>query len=632
MATLEGSITTNKGLALISKLLASQGALEITRVAVGDGTPPTTPENLNALVHQLRNATIEEVTNPGDGEARIVVTVSSVGVTTGFFIKEIGVFARDTDGSEILYTYAGFADNPQWIRPQGAAITNVATYDLNTVIDRVSGISVTIDPSSFATKAQITSLESRISALEKQEHVKIYGVRWPRGSSVSAGERTHDAVGLIAQVGVDDQIVTNNFDSIWPWAGRRRCNGYRDADGEFIVTAYEGEPGYTTNDPAKLVYNETPLFYYYDDIDEADGYEKKLISMYPVPGFLPSPACIAKDGSLRQHSYSAAYLIAMEGASGSEKPSSRSGVYSDYGSLNTWVANAKKLGAQYTIDLMENWFVEEILMYVEFATKNIQNVMYGCATLPYSEAHRALVAETGVNRITITKDQAAGYVVGQAISISANYIYSDELAKNRVITKIEDKSTTETYLYFDGAAVNIPLNAYVSSRPWHNGATDVVKASSGSIKSNTSGKYPCVYRGRENPYGNAWQNIGDVLAGREGTEGNYRYFIAYLPDATKYASGAITSDYVKLSYDMANADGYVKEFGIDDKYPWVRFATAVGGGSTTYYADYYAYTRDAVGAFVAGGYLGSGTSAGPGCRDCWTTPSDSSWNRRARLS
>ena len=166
---MDGSITTNKGIALIGKLLAQKGALQITRVAVGDGTPPASPATLNALVHELKNATIESVDNPKNGEAKIVVTVSSIGVTQGFFVKEIGVFAKDTDGREILYAYAGFSDNPQWIRPEGTAITNVATYDINTIIDRVSEVKVTIDPSSLATKADLTKLDDRISALERKE-------------------------------------------------------------------------------------------------------------------------------------------------------------------------------------------------------------------------------------------------------------------------------------------------------------------------------------------------------------------------------------------------------------------------------------------------------------------------------
>lgn len=617
---MDGSITTNKGIALIAKLLAQKGDLQITRVAVGDGTPPSTPATLNALVHQLKNANIEQVTNPKNGEAKIVVTVSSIGVTTGFFIREIGVFAKDTDGSEILYSYAGFSDNPQWIRPEGAAITNVATYDLNTIIDRVANVQVTIDPSSLATKEQLEAFEDRISALEKKEHVKIYGVRWPKGGSASKGERIYDSVGMTAEVGVGDAVVVNDFDSAYPFAGRRRCNGYRDADRTFHVTAYEGEPGYSINDPDKLVYVETPEFYFFDGID--GDYEVKAVSTYPVPGFIHVP-----------RTYSGAYLVAMEGESTAQVPTSRSGVFSDYGSLNTWATNIRKLGTQYTGMLALDQYIDHLLMTIEFGTKDVQTVMMGCCNLPYNAEHVALVAETGVNRICITKAQAASYVVGQAISISATAYHLDDVAKNRTITAITDKSTEETYLYFDGAAVNIAVGYYVSSRPWVNGSTDVVAASSGSPVDNTSGKYPCVYRKKENPYGNAWVNVADLLASREGSsEEDYKYYMNYLPDPTKYSAGAITDDYVKLSYEMPGTNGYVKEFSVDEKYPWVRMAKTIGASSATYYADYYYAATVAVGAVLVGGYLNHGRNAGPGCFNCNNAPSYSYWNRRARLS
>lgn len=627
---MDGSITTNKGIALIGKLLASKGPLKITRVAVGDGTPPSSPATLNRLVHELKNANVERLDNPKNGEAKIVITVSSIGVETGFFIKEIGVFAEDPDDGEILYSYAGFSDNPQWIRPEGAAITNVATYDLNTVVDRVSEIQVTIDPSSLATKEQLESLDKRISELEKQEHVRIYGVRWPKGTSNSAGERIYDAVGMVANAGVGSQTVVNDFDEVYPFAGRRRCNGYRDADRTFHVTAYEGEPGYTTNDPAKLVYVETPLFYYFDGFD--GDYEVKAVSSYPVPGFLPSPAHLNPDGTVSQYAYSGAYLVAMEGTSGQEKPSSRAGVFSDYNSLNGWATDIKKLGNQYTGMRIADQYVDTILMMVEFATKDMQTVMQGCTTLPYSAEHKALATESSVNRILITKAQAAGYVVGQAISISAKNEWSDEIAKNRTITAITDKDTEETYLYFDGAAVNIATGNIVSSRPWVNGAADTVAASSGSTVNNTSGKYPCKYRGKENPYGNSWVNVADLLAVRKGTEGSYTYHMAYLPDPTKYAAGSVSGDYVELDYQMPGSDGYVKEWNVDERYPFIRMAKTLGASSTTYYADYYYYSRIAVSAVIVGGRLDSGRSAGPCYFNCYSAPSSSNWYRRARLS
>lgn len=172
----------------------------------------------------------------------------------------------------------------------------------------------------------------------------------------------------------------------------------------------------------------------------------------------------------------------------------------------------------------------------------------------------------------------------------------------------------------------------MSSRPWVNGAADVVAASSGSTVDNTSGKYPFIYRGKENPYANAWVNVADVLATREGSEGNYKYYMNYLPDPTKYAGGTVSSDYVKLSYEMAKDGGYVKELGKDKRYPFIRMTSVVGGSSTTYYADYYWPAQSAVCAVFAGGDLGDGRGYGPRYFSCNYAPSFSGWARRARLS
>lgn len=388
---------------------------------------------------------------------------------------------------------------------------------------------------------------------------------------------------------------------------------------ESHLRRYEGEPGYTTNDPAKLVYVETPEFYYFDGID--GDYEVMAVSTYPVPGFEFMP-----------RTYSAAYLVAMEGETDSKKPTSRSGVFSDYNSLNGWATDIKKLGSQYTGMLAVDNYIDGLLMMVEFGTKDVQTVIVGASTLPYSDSHVALAAEDSANRILITKEQAAGYVVGQTISLSKSNIWSDEVAKNRIITKIEDKSTDQTYLYFDGAAVSVTEGCHVSSRPWVNGAADIVAASSGSTVDNTSGKYPFIYRGKENPYANAWVNVADLLQVREGAEGSYKYHMAYLPDPTKYAGGTVSSDYVQLDFEMPGQDGYVKELGKDPRYPFIRVTKTIGGSSSTYYADYYWYGRNAVNAVIAGGILNDGRYCGPRCFHCFNAPSYSAWTRRARLS
>lgn len=404
----------------------------------------------------------------------------------------------------------------------------------------------------------------------------VYGARWAEGSSASAGERVGDAAGLVANAGVGDEVVQNDFDGVYPWAGRRRCNGYRDSDGEFVVTAYEGEAGYSQTDPDKLVYVETPLFYYFDGVK--DGYEQKLISMLPQPGFSPSPACIKPDGSLRTHSYSAAYLMALEDG----KATSRAGAFSAYGASGDLYAAARTLGNQYTPMRTADVYVDNLLMTVEFATKNLQSVMAGATDLPTVDTHTALAAEAGANRIAIAKAQAALYTVGQTISLSNTSLWNEELAANRRVTQIVEKDATNSYIYFDGEAVDIATTTRIFSRAWINGAADGVAATSGSPGSNQSGKYPCVYRGKENPYGNGGQMLGDLLVKAETAGGAKSAY--FLPDAREF-TGSIDEHCVKLDVPFPAAGGYIQSFTQDARYPWVRVPQETGGSATTYYAD-----------------------------------------------
>lgn len=89
---------------------------------------------------------------------------------------------------------------------------------------------------------------------------------------------------------------------------------------------------------------------------------------------------------------------------------------------------------------------------------------------------------------------------------------------------------------------------------------------------------------------------------------------------------------MKLSYEMAKDGGYVKELGKDKRYPFIRMTSVVGGSSTTYYADYYWPAQSAVCAVIAGGDLSNGRLYGPRSFGCIVAPSDSTWDRRARLS
>ena len=482
-----------------------------------------------------------------------------------------------------------------------------------------------------ATNANTAAANAQ-NALTELEGASVarYGVKF--GGSANSGatvQRLYNAFGLTANVGTDTETATNDFDNIYPWSGRKRCCGYWGENGSFVVNAYEGEPGYTTDGSNGEVWVETPLFYYKHTYGD-DGSEEIVITSHPIGGFEPSPIHINEDGSLSQKAYTAAYPMAVV----DNKPTSRSGVYTPIMSLNSGMTNARLMGEKYTTTTAAEQYVKCLLMWVEFATRDIQTKMKGCSSLSYSADHKATVAEDATNRIIISSNYTAAYVIGQGIAIGTS-LGSANIANNRTVTAIEVYDDSNSAITFDGDPVNIAVGNIVFAIAWKTGSCDSVISSSGSPVSNTSGKYTCIYRGEETPFGNAYEWISDVLFKREGsgtTEDPYSYDIYFLKDPTKYSNGNITDNYVKANYQLPTADGYVKKLGIDSRFPWLRIPSEVGASTTTYYADYYNRPAYAVTAAAVGGLWSSGAGCGPCAWGCYGAPSAADVYRRARLS
>ena len=467
------------------------------------------------------------------------------------------------------------------------------------------------------------------AALENISSVTQYGVRFEgAANSGDTVTRLYDAQGLVAGVGTDTQTAVNDFDHIYPWGARRRCCGTFDETGNFVVNAYEGEAGYATDGTGGEVWVEHSLFYY-KHIYDGDA-EEILISAFPIGGFLPAPIFVLPDGTVSQKAYTAAYPMATVDG----KATSRSGVFSDICSLNSAMTTARTLGKNYTATTTAEWYTDCLYMWVEFATRDLQSVMAGASSLPYHNTNTATVAETNVNRMIVANAVADAFVVGQTIGIGTS-LGGTQIASNRVVTAIDVYDADNKAISFDGSPVNIAVGNIVWSSVYINGTCDHVLSSSGSPVSNTSGKYNCIYRGKETPYGNAFEWISDILLKREGggtIEDPYIYDIYYLPDPAKYANGVITDDYIKLNYQLPADDGYIKKLGFDSRYPHLRLPAQLGGSSSAYYTDYYYPPANDICAAHVGGFVSYGKNDGPCYWYCHYQPTLISNSRRARLS
>lgn len=417
-------------------------------------------------------------------------------------------------------------------------------------------------------------MDKRFTKLERGLGTGVYGVAWDKSSNPTL-TRINDSVGMVANVGVDGEVVQNDFDFV-PIFGEMA--EVEDALGnvfiripKFYIKKTDG-PDFKTWQVSKVRYAGFYLPWCFWDFEKGEELPYIDVGKYT--------ASLSPDNKLQSIP--------------DVPPFVRGNIvqFRDY-------AKANGKGYQqldiHVIDIIRT------LMFIEFATLNIQSIMMGYVNCRYgAEADLAEVSESAANRIIINSTSADNYRVRQTISIGTSR-YGTNVCYGRVITAIETYDANNKAIYFDGEPVDIAVGNFLMNSGTVNGFSRGIASSSGSIGDNTSGKYPCVWRGIENPFGNIWQFVDGI---------NITDNQAWVAkDAEVYASNLFTSPYEQLGYINANTNGYPKEMGYDRQNPSAELPIALGGGSSSYYSDYY-YQEAGQRIAPFGGFWFGGSAAG----------------------
>lgn len=497
---------------------------------------------------------------------------------------------------------------------------------------------------------------------EFEEYPK-YGVSGVGGSSPSL-TRLWDAVNKTATPGTDAAAGSSDFDTLPPF-NRKKCVGnwiIVNGKAVFNVQAYQGDADYAEDGSmGDYVAVEVPPVYWYEDKETGTiG-----VSPGPHPGWEPHPVCVDKDGHVREKTYLPVYALAMKDGHAVSLP----GYQNYFGSYKSNWDQARTYGDGVSFldfAIIEPSAVDHyewLMQTIEFATQNMQTVMNGAVSMRY--AADKITAKPDANKIVVTAAIGDNFVVGQTIYIGPGQGDTPaSVAAYNILTAIEkcnedgtlnDSGTYRLFTYdgTDRSSSITPGTTTVSSRPWITGATQgyapsvpAVLGHTGSPVSNSSGKYPMMYRWRENVYGNQNMTCLDLMDARVADDDSYKlqwYFhpelqgkgaTAYYPsttskpdlsDLTNNAKGwkLLSVETPKESYN----DGYIKEESADDRWPHVRVPTLTTGGSATTYACDYAYLVNsyAVRAVRRRGFMFSGAHSGPRCVFAYAAPSSGHW-------
>lgn len=577
MAEFNKLIITNKGQALMAKLIAGTTTVEFTKIRTSTNVYTNAQIlTLTALANVKQTTDVSRVIRTNNVAVQVEGAIENSKLTTGYKINSVGLYAKDPDEGEILYAVASVAssDNGAWMPPYNGVALSGVYFKLTTTVSNSDNVTLQVDQAAVATVGDIQDLQNQIADLEAFIGYKdndIYGVEVD-----FVNKKFTRLAGAVGKSG------GASFDGVHCFGGRKRCNLTDDGK----VVAYHGDAGYsetgaltqaitigeTTYPVGTKVQTmvEQPKFYYkvvpleLEIISEGDNYghhmRKGRYYVSPVPklGFKLHPAFI-RDGKEKDF----VYLSAFEG------------------SLYDVSANA------YILDDSQ---VASFVASTGDKLSSIANAkpMSGL-TQDMTRAKTRIIAE---NRGTGWEQETVQMASASQLLMLVEY------ATFNMQTAIGNGNVSKT----DDGTTNMAENT---------GATTSLGNASGVV-TNTNGILIVSYRGEENPWGNIWKwvdgiNIQNPTPFAAGQHGN-----VYVADHG-FADEISASPYEDTGIHPCYGEGYVSAFGYNEKFDWLFIPTEHSGNSSLPVGDYMYNSQPGWRVARLGGSWAYGSMAGAFC-------------------
>ena len=579
MAEFSKLVITKKGQALIAKVLAGTAKdVDFTKVATSKATYQVGElEGLTALPDIMQEAGISRKTRTNAVAVKLETAFSNTGLTVGYSMNTLGLYAADPEEGEILYAAAVETSGNCYMPAYNGITVSGAYITLITTVGNAENVNLEVNPGAVATIGDIQALEQEIADLRA-----FIGYTEPDIYGVEVDFKNRRFTRLAGAVGLNPGA---DFDSVNAFGGRKRCI----LTNEGVVLAYYGDAAYTetgallravtigeTTYPVGTkvqVMVEQPRFYYkvvpleLEPISGGDGHHMRKARYYvsdqPRSGFKLHP--LFKYNTAENEKV---YLSAFEGCLWDK-------------SANTYLLNDEQV-ADFAADMLSS----------------IGNAK------PVSGLTQNL---TRANARALAHNRGTGWEIQTAASASASQMLMlVEYASFNMQEKI-------------GVGVTSKVDDGATSMTEITGATTNLGNASGAVM-NANNFNVVTYRGEENLWGNIWTFVDGMNINAKGI---HKLYVADHAFADSVLDGA----YKDTGITLAKANGYVSAFGYNEAFDWLFVTSEVLGNSSLPVGDYFwqNHTYNAVMIALLGAPWNRCASAGA---FCWHVDSAPSYRHR----
>ena len=421
---------------------------------------------------------------------------------------------------------------------------------------------------------------------------RVHGVTTPRyaKSTSMIGELTDDSTGLTCTPSTESTAGSDPFAHL-PQFWCLEVSAEKNTDGShtiYYVEHIDDTSDVRSGEHLCWVLQKNTYKREYQDKD----YKYLKTRCTPAPGYKRWKEGTDRTGKVHEYMAHPKYYAGIDADGGITcgtglKPVNRT-------SHQTGVTRWRGRGAQYSGASGSLPKFLDAMIRLKYGRKGNSGKIEGCVN--YNYQYTVAVSETGVERVILTKEQAANLLVGSAVMLgiqsgsdrntASNYsIFDGKLITAIETVTIEEKEYSAVYVDNGGKTFDTTAGStYLSTSPYYSGWNDNVLGRDGSRYSPTSGKEPGMIQGVEFMNGSYLIVSDELWQWSTDADGNYNFDCFKCYDQSKVGS-AINENYEQITgahlvypAGTGGAWTYITDNIIDDDVLWPEATTASGSG------------------------------------------------------
>lgn len=469
---------------------------------------------------------------------------------------------------------------------------------------------------------------------------RVHGATTPRYSKSTSmiGELTDDSAGLTCTPSTESTAGSDPFAHL-PQFWCLEVAAEKKADGSHEIFYVEH-----IDDTAKVRGGEHLCWVLQKNTYKREWQDKDYKYLKtrctPAPGYKRWKEGTDRTGKVHEYMAHPKYYAGIDADGGITcgtglKPVNRT-------SHQTGVSRWRGRGAQYSGASGSLVKFLDAMVRLKYGRKGNSGKIEGCTN--YNYQYTVAVSETGVERVILTKEQAANLLVGSAVMLgiqsgsdrntASNYsIFDGKLITAIETVTIETKEYSAVYVDNGGKTFDTTAGStYLSTSPYYSGWNDNVLGRDGSRYSPTSGKEPGMIQGVEFMNGSYLIVSDELWQWSQDANENYCFDCYKCYDQSKVGS-AINENYEKVNVPTlvfpkdtaAWSWKYIADNAINDDVLWPEATNASGSGVGVGAGFYCVPAASGVRSAWVWGSLDVGGSDGVSCRRSYSWVSTASW-------